>query len=133
MWRCMHQRIPTRGLTKKWQQGSGVCPVCNQREEDVVHALRDCPRISLLWRQFIPPEWRTEFFSGNGIEWIKTSLAMRGSLDGKPWPELFATACWKIWGWRNQLVYAEVQNLPFMAGKEITDHVTNYFLRWETE
>lgn len=82
LWRCMHKKLPTMHVTKKWESGSGLCLICNQEEEDVAHALRDCRNASLLWRRFVPPEKRVDFFGSFGQQWISDNMNTRGTEGG---------------------------------------------------
>ncbi|KAL4299382.1 hypothetical protein AHAS_Ahas17G0095300 [Arachis hypogaea] len=44
MWLTMHQRIPTKERMKKICGGNGCCYHCPDKEENILHVLRDCPK-----------------------------------------------------------------------------------------
>ena len=50
LWQCAHNNI----AVKECLTGRGVvedenCPICNREIKSTLHALRDCPRVQLVW------------------------------------------------------------------------------------
>lgn len=52
--------------------------MCHHCVEDVLHALRECPRVTALWRKLVPVDRRNHFFGSNWEEWIEGNLKFRG-------------------------------------------------------
>ena len=52
LWQCTHNSIAVKEcLTRRGMVEDGTCPICNREVESILHALRDCPRVQLVWRQ----------------------------------------------------------------------------------
>ena len=65
VWRCLHKMLLTNSLTQRWDGSGGLCSICGQQLEDILHALRDCPVATMFWRRLVPSERREEFFGSN--------------------------------------------------------------------
>ena len=50
IWSCMHKAIPTNWLRHHCNMANAAtCQQCSEREEDVMHCLRDCPDSRYVW------------------------------------------------------------------------------------
>lgn len=55
-----------------------MCTICNLQIEDILHALRDCPATTALWRKLVPVRRRQKFFGAGLEEWIDFNTSFRG-------------------------------------------------------
>lgn len=77
LWLLKHGRLPTTAYL--WRRNiveAPGCSVCHGSHEDIVHALRDCPRSRRVWKLLlqgvdIPAFWRTV----SAEEWLKLNLS----------------------------------------------------------
>lgn len=101
---------------------SNTCPFCLQQPETVIHVLRDCEAISVIWEKLIDEEelWY-KFVSSDLDRWLQTNL---GSVDyGKGiwhWPTLFGVMTSMIWHERNNLVF---------SGNRVADHEEEFLAK----
>ena len=52
MWQCAHNSIGVKGcLIRRGMDIDDTCPFCQEGVETVMHALRDCSWVRLIWRQ----------------------------------------------------------------------------------
>ncbi|KAF7843157.1 ribonuclease H [Senna tora] len=101
IWRFMHDRLPTKSKLASWSSINPMCLWCQSARESNSHALRDCPRISQVWKAFINPRDRALFFNLPAKEWITWNLRKKESFCSVPWPFIFSTVCGMCWHWRN--------------------------------
>ncbi|KAL4393368.1 hypothetical protein AHAS_Ahas02G0045000 [Arachis hypogaea] len=120
MWLTMHQRIPTKERMKKICGGNGCCHHCPDKEENILHVLRDCPKVSRIWTQLIKPEAIGSFFGHQLSDWVEQNLNQElGKENNYSWRDTFMTTCWRVWFWRNQ----EVHNQNYQRPKEAINEI----------
>ncbi|KAL4350115.1 hypothetical protein AHAS_Ahas10G0109700 [Arachis hypogaea] len=93
--------------------GQGDCPICAGKQEDALHALRDCTRVTQIWVNLLNPKEIPKFFALNFEEWTQFNLF--NQLNIKPnlkWKDIFIVAVWKIWSWRNREVHEQNYRRP---------------------
>ena len=91
------------------------CSICKGDAEAILHALRDCPQVQLIWRQLGLQDW----LSLNG----KLSKSV---IDGHPpWKLLFSFAVWHIWKSRYNSVFNGKPQNPRLAA-EITNQTMEF-------
>jgi len=86
--------------------GSSCCNLCGAESETILHALRDCPYVMVLWLNVVLLQIKDNFFAGELLQWIKFNLSMQ--LDcvlATDWKEFWAVACHLLWLWRNMDVH----------------------------
>ncbi|KAF7831783.1 putative reverse transcriptase [Senna tora] len=82
-----------------------TCSRCGGTYEDVLHAIRDCPRARNLWMRLVRSSHWPEFFSRDLKTWLQLNVSKQlGRLD-QDWPSTFATTCWSLWRWRNEAIF----------------------------
>ena len=119
LWQCAHNSIAVKDcLTRRGVVEDGKCPICNREVETILHALRDCPRVHLVWRQIGVQLSNYEFWNSNLTNWLNLNGRMNTNQPaGKPpWKILFPFAIWNIWKYRNDFVFnRKMQNLNLVA------------------
>lgn len=84
---------------------NGLCPLCNQKEETILHMVRDCEVISQIWL-FLSENSLPQMFSVEDTRlWISQNLKMNISIKGVKWKTLFGAATSCIWQARNVRVF----------------------------
>lgn len=134
IWRCLHKKLPTNALTGQWDGGSGCCSVCIDQREDILHALRDCPEASLVWRELVPVRRREAFFGSDWRNWFEDNLMAKPRLLASPyWPEIFAVSCSLIWQWRNKRQAIPHFSRPQNGASIIRQNLGTYLLGWDMQ
>ncbi|KAL4625853.1 hypothetical protein ACB092_05G055100 [Castanea dentata] len=74
VWKCMHNSIGVKEcLVKRVVTQDPICPLCQVERESIIHALRDCERIKLIWVQLKFQTTNQVFFTQNTREWLVTN------------------------------------------------------------
>lgn len=122
IWRAVNHCLPTKTqLQSKHVSVDNMCPVCNEEEESVEHALVKCRltgRVWQLYNQNITMEECREFPS-----WLKNRLTGQ-SKENKT---KILTLCWSIWRARNDLVW----NNRRWKEIKIIAKAWEYFSQWK--
>lgn len=104
VWLMAHEKLLTNGERLRRKMAlSSLWVRCGLREEDNVHAIRDCDQARGLWERLISPQIRMEFFSSDMHGWI-TWMLRRGQRlrDEGCWVGRMMTLAWLQWRWRNE-------------------------------
>ena len=107
LWLLCHDRLKTGyGLARRHLDIDPLCGRCHAEVESSLHAIWDCAYSIGIWRKLVPVPRQHDFFSYPLRQWIMTNLRRRpcdmGSLF---WPVMFGVAVWRIWYWRNQVMF----------------------------
>lgn len=108
MWQCALYSITIKEcLTRKGVMEDGFCPICNNEVESILHALRDCHWVQLVWSQLGVQMSNHGFWMSNLIDWLNLNGRMNTNQPaGKPpWKSIFPFAIWNIWKNRNGFVF----------------------------
>ena len=115
LWQCAHNSIVVKEcLKRRGVVEDGNCPICNREVETILHALRDCPHVQLVWRQIAVQMSNHGFWNSN----LTNLLNLNGRLNtiqptGKPPSKiLFPFAIWGIWKYRNDFVFNKKMQNP---------------------
>ncbi|KAK9034991.1 hypothetical protein V6N11_077042 [Hibiscus sabdariffa] len=75
--------------------GSSICQLCHQEDEDVLHAIRGCPRARHVWSKMLYPTEFSEFMSLPLKDWMLANINAHGSCshDVAEWLVRFAVFC----------------------------------------
>ena len=128
VWLCLHNSIGvkdcllTRGIVLE-----NSCPLCHSTNESILHALRDCEVVKLIWSQLGVHDVDNFFFERDIQEWLKVN-STNNKLTGQlhiPWSILFLFAVWLIWKCRNHMVFRSLGPNPHLA-KEIVQRAFEY-------
>lgn len=101
LWQVYHERLPTnqlrvmRGLTM-----SGECPFECQREETILHILRDCEIAREVWTPLVHFTNRFAFFSSSLQVWLQENMTNAfgfGKTKKYAWEDVFGIVCWSLW------------------------------------
>ena len=71
MWQCAHNSLGVKDCLSR--RGMGIddtCPLCQEGVETVMHALRDCSWVSLIWRQLGVPPSNQDFWRLDLQDWL---------------------------------------------------------------
>lgn len=91
----------------------GLCPRCNEQEESIMHAIRDCECIKEVWNVFVEEANWSCFFSQGLSSWMLTNLSKNYIHNrGISWPLLFGVIVWLLWKDRCNLVFNNRSNIP---------------------
>ena len=95
LWLVSHQVIMTNMERKRRHlSDNGVCSLCKNGDETILHVLRDCPAAAGLWTKSVMPSRQHRFFSLPLLEWLYDNLASDRSGNGSQWPTIFAVTVW---------------------------------------
>jgi len=107
IWRLAKNILPTRGnLCKKGLKIDSVCPLCFNEVETSQHLFMDCNIAKLTW-----------FSSSLGLHvpqnsslnnWLLCWLKRKDTLG----TQLFCSILWKLWFFRNQVVFKQLSPSP---------------------
>ena len=84
-----------------------MCPVCCNRGETILHALKDCSHLKHVWNQLGVTTSNHEFWHVNLVDWLSLNVRKNDKLHGwgTPWKIVFPFAIWIIWKSRNDIVF----------------------------
>ena len=70
------------------------CSICKGDAKTILHALRDCPRVQLIWRQLGVQDTNHGFWWSDLQDWLSLNGKLSKSvIDGHPrWKLLFSFA-----------------------------------------
>jgi hypothetical protein len=121
IWRLSQNILPTRGnLFKKGIKIEPLCPMCNSATETAHHLFMECNFAKLVW-----------FSSSLGIHvplhssltsWLLNWLEKKDKLGS----QLFCTILWKMWFYRNQMVFRMVNTFPPAVATAALDFVVDF-------
>lgn len=100
VWRSLAQCLPTKTIFHaKRVPVTVVCPVCNEEEETIFHALVGCPFAAKCWTK---RGWLYNDAADNNF-----GRCLQRMLDRTKKEEHgeIVTLCWNIWQARNKLVW----------------------------
>ncbi|KAF7802812.1 putative ribonuclease H protein At1g65750 family [Senna tora] len=106
LWTLGHDSIMTNVQRKRRNFcNSDICQLCGNEAETSLHALRDCNKVSNIWRNLLAREKWQEFFNSDIKDWLHSNLNDRHG----DWNAKFAICCWCIWKRRSKVIF---NNLP---------------------
>ncbi|CAA0815450.1 Polynucleotidyl transferase- ribonuclease H-like superfamily protein [Striga hermonthica] len=101
----------------------GICAICGQTDETILHALRDCSLAAEAWRDLLPRPAISDFFCTDLVQWISSNLLNSLSVGGANWACIFGVAAWKIWKWRNEFIFQGKRRTGIGGVHEILTYV----------
>ena len=110
MWFVSRNSIPTRVMLGS--RGFNLCltcEVCENSDESIIHALRDCPGAKRVWIELSISSKNQEFYNLALSEWLKSNCSSTQfySRPRIPWKMLFPQALWLIWLQRNKVIFCD--------------------------
>ena len=116
IWLVCHGQLLIRTLLFKRKIISDeLCPLCKTEPESLLHILRDCALVRLLWYNIgslIP----SNFFSSSNIKkWMMHLATSDFETRFHPsifWRNIFLILCWNIWAARNNVAMEGASFLP---------------------
>ena len=108
MWQCAHNSLGVKGcLTRRGMGIDDTCPFCQEGVETVLHALRDCSWVRLIWRQLGVLPSNQDFWGLDLQDWLVYNGLWKpnGAVGSLPWKMVFPFALWNIWKSRNGYVF----------------------------
>ena len=93
----------------------------------MLHALRDCSRVKLVWRKLGVKVGDQVFWESNLQTWINYNGSQSKVVTpaNMPWRVVFPFAVWLIWKSRNHSVFRGKNMSPNFAA-DVLKHVTKY-------
>lgn len=82
---------------------SGMCPLCNQEDETLIHMTRDCAAVTQAWLILAGIKLPTDFFSLNPYNWLVHNLNDKNLQH--EWKIIFGDAVSCFWQTRNEKVF----------------------------
>lgn len=108
VWLMAHERLLSNVERRRHVGGSGMCDRCQEEEETVMHAVRDCRVARTVWERVVPKMLMPEFYSLGMKDWLMWVL--NGSHSGGEsarCAEVIAIICWLQWRWRNGEIFRD--------------------------
>ena len=118
MWQCAHNSLGVKGcLSRRGMDIDDTCPLCEEGDETVMHALRDCSWVSQIWRQLGVPFSNQDFWRLDVQDWLVHNGLWKpnGAVGTLPWKVVFPFALWNIWKSRNCFVFRGKNPNPNLA------------------
>ncbi|KAH9671332.1 putative ribonuclease H protein [Citrus sinensis] len=111
LWLAIQNKLKTKAeLARRHILAENQCARCKVFVEDSLHALRDYVAAKHIWLALVPFSLRDRFFSLDLKDWILTNLKPnRYDSNGVDWSVIFGIAIWRLWFWRNQALFNNVQ------------------------
>lgn len=101
LWQVYQERLPTNLLkARRGLNTSAECPFECQREETIIHILRDCEVARNVWIKLIHANNRLSFFSSPLQVWLKDNMEKEvsfGKIRRFTWSKAFSLICWGLW------------------------------------
>ena len=127
MWLCVNGKLLTNSEhVKRGLMPHGDCSRCESSCETSLHALRDCSKVKDMWMRLVKPCHWPAFFNVNFHEWICMNFKKNLGLLDLGWKEVFATACWYFWRFRNEFVFQGIDRMTSDPIFEIFHRVKCY-------
>ena len=107
LWMCTHNSIGVRScLMRRGVCEEVMCPICQEVEESILHALRDCPWAKAIWNHLGRVEVDQDFWSSELPDWLSRNGNQRSTsvTMNPPWKTLFSFVIWNIWKSRNNFI-----------------------------
>lgn len=85
-------------ITTSWRRrrnldASATCPICGVEDETVLHMVRDCTRMKLVWKALLGASVpQVSFFADDLSKWLDSNLMSIEFKRGFRWPLIFGTA-----------------------------------------
>lgn len=123
----MRGKLLTNKRKARLGLGAPYCHHCGSVIEDEIHVLRDCPVALWVWRHLVKPVHRAAFLHGMIQQWVDLNLVHGvGDADHREWASLWATTCYKLWGWHNKEVHVDGFSRPLFPWREVQWMVAQY-------
>ncbi|KAL4359579.1 hypothetical protein AHAS_Ahas08G0091500 [Arachis hypogaea] len=120
LWTAIHKKLMTNQRRVRIFGGAGNCTLCNGGQEDIVHVLRNCPKASTIWVNLVKTDEIPNFFQLEWDNWIEINLQQQlGKDEELDWRDVFITACWRIWQWRNKEIHEQQYRRPMQPYAKI--------------
>ncbi|KAH9768779.1 putative ribonuclease H protein [Citrus sinensis] len=83
-----------------------ACDRCGFVREDTLHVLRDCPYSMAIWNRLLVNVTHQRFFLDGFKDWLVSNLHTASSHgDTQLWSLTFGVVIWRLWFWRNKVVF----------------------------
>ncbi|KAF7841372.1 ribonuclease H [Senna tora] len=106
LWLCGHNKLLTTAeRVRRGMMDVASCSRCGGAHEDVLHVFRNCPRARNLWMRLVRSSCWPEFFNSDLSTWLQLNLVKKLGRLEFDWHTTFATACWSLWRWRNEIIF----------------------------
>lgn len=109
LWQTRHNRLPTKDLMyRRKMADSPTCEVCHRAPETILHVLRDCGRVSRMWRMLTPSEeWQNFTQETEPTKWIDNNInpSRKNRNKRRSWTFTFREGIRAAWFWRNHTTH----------------------------
>ncbi|KAF7815419.1 ribonuclease H [Senna tora] len=112
LWLCAHNKLLTNEeRAKRGMEDQAFYSRCNGRCEDILHAIRDCPKARNVWMRLVNPRHWHVFFNMDLHRRIHLNLHKQFGVEQMDWSVVFSVASWSLWKWRNDELFAIGSNI----------------------
>lgn len=105
LWMLKQGRLPTAEyLWRRHVLPCPTCPICSAACEDILHAVRDCPRARASWESLLSGSGTQPFWQVTNVEdWINLNLSapMERLTNQLHWRYIFKQCLLDLWIARN--------------------------------
>ncbi|CAL1382969.1 unnamed protein product [Linum trigynum] len=134
VWMAAHGKITTNSVRKhRHLAQDDSCPDCPGAPETVLHCLRDCHRVKVVWNRTVEQQNQAEFYNMSHEAWFKENLKddSTGSWTGN-WNSFFSLMIWYIWKCRNENIFRGIKlSIPTFC-HYVTAKATDWAKTWDS-
>ncbi|KAL9457054.1 hypothetical protein AB3S75_006148 [Citrus x aurantiifolia] len=107
IWQALHSRLKTNyELASRGIAMDAACDRCGFVREDTLHVLSDCPYSMEIWKRLLINGTYQSFFLDGLTDWLVSNLHTASSHgDTQGWSLTFGVGIWRLWFWRNKLMF----------------------------
>ncbi|KAG8474050.1 hypothetical protein CXB51_033847 [Gossypium anomalum] len=107
-WLVLHQKLLTKfeSASRNMSLTTG-CTLCEDIQEIIIHAFRDCTIAAKVWETVISPNFLAHFFSLDLLDWVVVNLT--GGFGGDDaYAEIFGVLYWLL----NNFIVRQIATRP---------------------
>ena len=115
VWKCFHGSLPLKDvLFCRNIVESLICEICQEKNENFLHVLRDCFISRQFWIEAGILPQNSLSFDSDCLSWLMTNACNHTKLTDKhfDWSTFFLFGTWHLWFQRNKFVFQNIDPNP---------------------
>lgn len=106
LWKVFCNILPINSLRNtRCMTTNDKCPTCLSYMESLLHALRDCQAIQVIWQSILNNVYPPNFWNMNIHGWLRDNLSRKSMVRYDNWSQRFVVIINTIWYCRNERVF----------------------------